>query len=469
MKIVILVPNVLRDLHGLTLVAAALVQRGFTCYLVPIQRWVEVFALAPDAILLHQLRTTQDEFVRRFLACRIDVFVLDVEGMERLAKYRKMNTEQADIKQQVRRFMAWGAVIGDYLRSDGGYAADQVVLTGSPRHDFYAPHWRAASLAVNQEAAAITTTTPMILINTNTPYANHPNARLGIDAAAQEGAELGMTDDLHIEKERQTSAMHGMIEATNALTAHFPNVTFVLRPHPFEDLDTYRRVLIERDNLRIIRQGSVDGWILRAAAVVQRSCSTAVESALSGVPSLSPHWFSAMDYALPDSLSIQTHSVDELFDRVEQALAGDQSLLEPVKPTLDAAIHDWLYKLDGLAHVRVVDTVCAGLSGRGVDVGACARALYRVGQPVQGLRKQIERRARYQLRLSPETETQIEKRAMTPDKTARFFDVAMVQRWLDAIAGIDSTYRAHAHTITRRDLIAPMTSFSVVVSSAPTE
>jgi surface carbohydrate biosynthesis protein len=466
MKIALLIPNVLRDLHGMVLLASALAQRGVTCYLVPGERWLEVFALAPDAIMLHQLRSAQTEFVSRFLDAGIDLFVLDVEGMERLPKYARMNNDRPEIKRQVRRFMAWGNIIGDYLRTDGGYTPEQVVITGSPRHDFYARQWHAASLAVNPESAAIAP--PMILINTNTPYANHPNAKHGIDAAAADGATLNMTDELRREKALQTSAMHGMLSVVDALTARFPSVSFVLRPHPFEDIEMYQTRFGGRDNLRVIRRGSVDGWILRSTAVVQRSCSTAVESALSGIPSLSPHWFPAMDYALPDSVSIQTHSIDELCARLESALAGDLALPDSVRATLDQAIHDWFYAIDGRSHVRAADAIGAGASGRGAHIRACLRELYRVNQPRKGIRRTLERQARYHLRLTPEIAPQTQRVGFTPALTHRYFDLTHVECWVNAIHSAAAAQgEGHAalrvrHT-ERRDLIAPMTCASVVV------
>ncbi len=462
-RIVIPVSNVLRDLHGDVLLAVTLARRGFTTYLVPTRRLREIFAIAPDMLLLHQFRVNQEDFTRKLLDCGMQVSVLDVEGMEQIDKYARMTARDGDLKRRIKRFMTWGTVVAEFLKTGGGYSADQVMITGSPRHDFYVEPLRRASLHVNGHAAKIPQ--PMILINANFPYANHPTARAGSDAASKEGESLGIKDLLLEEKEQQTVAMRHMVEIANTLAARFPQATVVYRPHPFEDLDTYKMLLDARENLQLIREGSVDGWILRASAVIQRACTTAVESALAGVPTLSPRWFDARDYPVPESVSVPAGSMDALIQQVEQALNRRMVTPESVREQVAAVTHDWFYCMDGRSHERVA-TVLANdaKDADGANIRACLTELYRLDRDIRGTRSKIARQMRYWLRLSAETGDQYERRETNVNAAVRRFMPDEVEMWINAInAAQQMPNDVRARAMRRTDVIAPMQTYHTVV------
>ena len=70
--------------------------------------------------------------------------------------------------------------------------------------------------------------------------------------------------------------------------------------------------------------GSVQPEIFRAAIVIQRNCTTAVEAGLAGVPALSPEWIpSWFRMELADRVSIPAQSYAEMHSYVSGALAGN--------------------------------------------------------------------------------------------------------------------------------------------------
>jgi len=76
MKIALIVDNPKRDLSGMALLAYRLCQMGATCFLVPFNlRDTELWALAPDFVLLNYLRVNNQELAKRMIQAGIKVGV----------------------------------------------------------------------------------------------------------------------------------------------------------------------------------------------------------------------------------------------------------------------------------------------------------------------------------------------------------------------------------------------------------
>jgi hypothetical protein len=127
---------------------------------------------------------------------------------------------------------------------------------------------------------------------------------------------------------------------------------------------------------------------LRAAAVVQRSCTTAIEAGLAGVPALSPVWipiFEEMPAA--EAVSIPCASPEALEDALTGALAGELELPPSRQAALRSIVSDWFLAIDGAAHQRVA----AGIVSRTTAGDRAARALrFATGPPRQRARSWIK-------------------------------------------------------------------------------
>src|SRR5690606_1060773 len=103
--------------------------------------------------------------------------------------------------------------------------------------------------------------------------------------------ELGWTRE-HIAEftGRETAAIAEMCRIARSLAGRFPDARVIIRVHPHEDPAPYREQLAGVPNVDVNDSGPVQLQLFRASAVVQRSCTTAIESALAGAPTLSPRW-----------------------------------------------------------------------------------------------------------------------------------------------------------------------------------
>ncbi|NJM30720.1 MAG: hypothetical protein HC855_12035 [Rhizobiales bacterium] len=103
-----------------------------------------------------------------------------------------------------------------------------------------------------------------------------------------------------------------------------PDLRFVLRAHPGENEDIWRRAFDGLSNVAVSREGSSVPWLIAADALVHNSCTTAVEAAILG---LTPICFCPVESlddesALPNPVSHRVYDFTEMQDAIERSAAG---------------------------------------------------------------------------------------------------------------------------------------------------
>jgi surface carbohydrate biosynthesis protein len=397
--VALIVDHPQRDLAGLVLTAVDLCQRGIVVHLVPLNlQEQELWSLGPDLVVLNYVRPGNDRLARQLLEAGVRIGVLDTEGgaWEDCRAYSELFWRDRALLGRLSFACMWGPRLAQHLVAEGLMGASQVVVTGCPRFDFYSPRWRP--VFADREAQAH----PLILINTSFSYGNPRFASPDRNRERLQ-RELGLAAervDAYLAAERR--AVDGMVDLARALAADVPECRVVLRPHPFEDPAAYRNALRDCPGVSVDATGPVQSWIFRSAAVVQRSCSTAIEAALAGVPALSPQWIQAPAVVpVAESVSVPCATYEELRLRVRSLLApGDRrgSVSETIQPDLS----EWFFRCDGLAHTRVGDTVAKHLPDRhAVNARRCRQRLYGVGGRDGSRLQRLGARLRYHLRLPP--------------------------------------------------------------------
>lgn len=365
-RVALVVDNPYRDLPGLVLVAFRLCQAGVTCYMVPFNlQGSEIWPLAPDFVLLNYLRRTNERFARTLVQARIPFGVLDTEGgvLTKLENYALTMAEDADVRSLAGCFCCWGPRLAEHACQTGWYTREQVTVTGVPRFDFYVEPWRQVALQMASYGHRYKSNS--ILINGNFPLAN-PGFQSPEAEVEMYVKRFGYSRDLVVgSQQRQHRTMCELTALTNRLAQRLPSVTFVYRPHPFERKESYEQLLKPHPNLHLVKDGTVDGWILRSKAVVQRSCSTAIEAGLAGVPALSPAWIpAAHEVPAAEAVSLQYGSEDELVEALEAILAGRFETPASIREQLEEVVHDWFFQIDGRAHERVADCILQSLPAK---------------------------------------------------------------------------------------------------------
>lgn len=258
---------------------------------------------------------------------------------------------------RVAHLMAWGEddarVLGAYPACGGA----PVHITGNPRIDLMRPDLRAY---YRPEVDGLRERFgDFVLVNTNFNKVNNFFAELSHLRQAAEASDPGAAHPFEVGKGRHKLALFRHFETMlPRLSQALAGWTVVLRPHPEENhapwLDLARRC----PNLRVANEGSVVPWLMASAALVANSCTTMVESAVLGVPTVNfePLRSDEFDYHLPNSLSHSARSAAELCEIVVAMVRGEVGALDPVRRR--AILDPHVAALDGpLAADRMVDVL----------------------------------------------------------------------------------------------------------------
>ncbi len=452
-RVALIVDHPLRDLPGMVLLAKRLCREGVAAYLVPFNlAEVELLRLVPDLVLLNYYRRSCLWLYEMLASARIPMAVLDTEGgvLESLDAYTGELVAQPELRSLVRRYLCWGPTVARHLVEGCWFDARQVVVTGCPRTDYYASPWREAVARRGDSVRGYDRN--LILLNGNFSLGNpgfvsrDDQHRIMVESLGHEPAKVQQWQN------RECAALRELAGLANVLARRFPQATIVYRPHPFESLATYHGLLESRANLHCVRQGSVDAWVTRARAVIQRSCTTAIEAGLAGVPAFSPHWVeSSFERPSADRVSVPFESARELVDAVGEALSGAFTTPAVVRQALTSVIGDWFHAVDGRCHERVAAALLDGITidDRAERRAACRDLVYRLNEYRSGSPRWLRKRLKAALRLPPNwSYFRCSAKPLQPerfdkwDESAKRFTAADVSGVLSALRGCEPGARA---------------------------
>jgi len=394
-RVGIVVDNPYRDLPAMTLLARELAEGGAEVYLIPWNRASEdVWPIAPDVFVMNYLRANNEKFTEQLFAAGIRVVVLDTEGsvfspvpraahssfapkavglnaegeddtLPAMEEYALTMARSAKVRRGVARYCSWNRYFADYAVQAGWYDREQIVVTGTPRMDFYAPRWRGAALEIAHYAEPFRR--PLVLINGSFPLAN-PAFQTPDREVEMMVKYFGYAQEyVRWWQGTQVSALRGLTRLANELARRFPDVDFVFRPHPFEGQHVYRFTLdTELSNLHFEKAGTVDGWLLRASALIHWGSSTAIEGAVADVPVLTPGWIPQhLPVPLVDDLNIVCADSGEVARHLEGILSGSFVMPDGIAHAKEEVVARTYDRIDGAAYKRVADEVWWVLKQKG--------------------------------------------------------------------------------------------------------
>lgn len=378
-RIAFIVDNLLRDLVGLVLVAHELAQQEVDCYLVPSDaKQDELMSLRPDIVVVFNLRKSLNQFFRNLLDTGMSVVLLDVEGgvWPSIADYAELLTSDRAILDQITRVCLWGKRMKPFLRENGYFSESQLCITGCPRFDVYNAKWRDLIQTNGKDDR------PQILVNTNTSELNQRGTTREENKAFYINRYGWPKERVDAHFQTQETAYRLTVEMIRQLVRDFPECRIVVRPHPFEDLGIYARDLRGLD-LRLTQEGPVAAELFKAAAVVQRSCTTGIEAGMASVPTLSPQWIpAAMPMPSAEAVSVPCGTYGDLRQTLSRIVSGSFQMPGHITATLGNVLEEWFCGIDGMAHARVAAVLRNSFpKTRQVAEEKCSRLLYGLNKP----------------------------------------------------------------------------------------
>jgi surface carbohydrate biosynthesis protein len=349
---VLIIDNPLRDIDGLVMLAWELSRRGWNAFLVPMyDQAFAVEAIKPDLVVANYIRPNNAALLRAYRRGGAAVMIVDTEGAagQNADDFVRL-LARSGLASDVDGYCVWGErQLGGFLAS-GLLPAEKVRATGCPRYDIASPRWRGALSRPDMKPG-------YILINTNLAAVS-PRFSRGIAAERAALISVGMDPD-HVDRRfrDELAAQNGLIGLLRELTESFPDVQFVLRPHPFES-DVAYRVLCTSPNFSIRQEGTSLEWLNAAAGLIHLNCSTAIEAAMLGKEALSPKWLDTPALHIDGPAKVSWHMEDAAAMKVAVA-----AVLSGSGPVADAAllkvraevIRETYLAIDGQTNVRIAD------------------------------------------------------------------------------------------------------------------
>ena len=221
----------------------------------------------------------------------------------------------------VDQLFAWGEESATDMRLVAGEAGKEVEVAGNPRLDLLHPKLRAL-----HEPKARTLRErygPFILITTNLSWANPhviPPEQRDLHGDEPPQGREGEFSYLQYQKRM----LEAFMQAVPAIARAFPRHRLIIRPHPVEKVETWKRAAATLPNVEIVREGPVLDWTLAAETLIHSNSTTGLEARLLGkhpiayVPFESPRHESP----LPNGVSLQAHDETALLQTLEDVLHG---------------------------------------------------------------------------------------------------------------------------------------------------
>lgn len=378
MRIQLLCDHKWRDLPNLTVTKIRLQQLGHQVLISttkdaePCMLWFR-----PDCLVLNHLFSKA--YVALAKAARdagIAVVLLPTEGAVHPAVAPLGDGEFSDYSL-LDLYLAWGEEPALAVRSRWGMNATVAPVTGFSRLDFYHERFSMAVTSRDRFLTAIDLdpSRPVVTWATQFPYAHlaKPSAEqaklvreqddFGVRASYERiGLDPARIPGIHA-RSQQDSAM-----AFVALAGAMPATQFIIRPHPAENRDFYRSLILERNltNVRFCPQDYIWNVLNVSDVHIHRHCTTAVEAWMWDKPTieLATQIVPELDWAEREAGSDVAADAESLIGWVRHYLGGglmSQDRLDYRR----AYIHRWMGRADGRASEAAADAIDGMLRARG--------------------------------------------------------------------------------------------------------
>jgi len=226
--------------------------------------------------------------------------------------------------RQLSHLFAWGADDADAFRRYPGYPGTDIHITGNPRGDLMRPELREF---YREDVEAIRKRFgDFVLVNTNFAEVNHFHPQLSEfkKAMAKEGTAEESPFDIG-KVQHKLALFNHFKEMLPALCKSVGRSNVVVRPHPTESHVIWNEMAAQYGNLHVANDGNIIPWLMAAQALVANSCTTQVEAAVLGAPTVNyqPVKSELLDFELPGLVSRCVFTVDEVCSTVRDILQGN--------------------------------------------------------------------------------------------------------------------------------------------------
>jgi surface carbohydrate biosynthesis protein len=377
-RVLLLADHKWRDLPGLAAVKVCLEDEfRISARIVPLHDFeAGMVAVRPHAVVLNHMNGPRNLFIAR-TAKRMGsaVMVIPTEGRPQTNELMRFTTGQFADLSCVDLWLTWSEAVRDIMVAERRLPQARLRVVGAPRFDFYAPALRSVLQPTEEfeRKHEIVPGRPIVSWATNFILARHVRTNtldfLVRDFKSLRISELPVYSDPVPLAERDLQVRLRTLEILKRLCLRFPQVNFVVKPHPHEETGDYAAFVAGcradgLDNVNLVTEEYIWDVLNSAAIHVHRLCTTGIEAWLMGIPSVNFHtesyggWNLDQDGPAKEALAGDDLVTDEksLAERIEHYLTG--APMDPEK--IDAQqqyVRRWFYRIDGLSSMRCAQAI----------------------------------------------------------------------------------------------------------------
>jgi hypothetical protein len=198
-------------------------------------------------------------------------------------------------------------------------------VTGSPRFDLlhsrFHKCWEAQEADIRQKYG------DFVFVTSRFGAVNH--FRRDLDGTLERRTEIYTGGALETVNERFTYLRKLFLDYVNIveqMAGRFPDLRFIVRPHPLESVDVWKSHFQNIGNVLIRDGGSAIPWMSAARCVIHSACTTGIEAYILNrpvteyYPASIPR--SELDPMLPGEVTGCCHSADELEQWIKANFSG---------------------------------------------------------------------------------------------------------------------------------------------------
>lgn len=291
----------------------------------PIIEGIKKKALAPGifhdkSLTPNKNKTSIHELFRRY---GLIITSIDEEnnlvnyGYEKFAKNRfsekTINNTDA--------IFGWGLEDFETLKEIYSKNESKFHLTGSPRIDLlnknFSNYWKDYSINLKK---------PYLLVVSNCQANNMKSFHHTIKHLKNAGFfnnDSAAFKKKFDEMSESYQRIYSFIEAVKYLAINNNQYEIVFRPHPAENIDSWKIFLDGIPNVHILREGSIAPWINNSFALLHNGCTTAIEATILGKKVITFMPFDLKHYTceVPNSLGTKVKTLEELLKETKKTLS----------------------------------------------------------------------------------------------------------------------------------------------------
>ena len=232
-------------------------------------------------------------------------------------RYSDLSIEQASA------VFGWGSNDTDTLKKIYSKNSQKIYKTGSPRSDlwksFFFDYWKDPKEMPKKPFLLLSSN---ILVTGNKPFHELINIH---ENAGYFQRNPKLFKKLFYSMAEDYKKLYEFIDAIKYLAKNNNGYDIVLRPHPVDNINTWKIFLKGVPNVHIIREDSITGWVKNAFVIMHNGCTTSIEATISGKPVITYSPFQMeYDHKLANSLGYDIKSKEELLIKANELFNSEK-------------------------------------------------------------------------------------------------------------------------------------------------